>query len=171
MSVSVLASVLQCTWWHNYLRYRKWAEVMFSPLSVCLFVCLSANRISQKLVDGFGCNLVFRVCCKEEMIRCWWRAGYYNLLRDSSPVRDRAKNDIQHSEISQNVVDGFRWNLVDRLGVWQGRNYSILVKIHIQIWLFLKWFFTIERSGHTRYTVWHDISKSCDGFRQNLVDE
>ena len=35
------------------------------------------------------------------------------------------------SRISQNVVDGFGRNLVDRLGVWQGWIDSILVKIRI----------------------------------------
>ena len=30
----------------NYLRQLRWKEVMFSPVSVCLFVC----RISQKIV-------------------------------------------------------------------------------------------------------------------------
>ena len=37
--------------------------------------------------------------------------------------------------ISQNVVDGFGRNLVDRLGVSQGRIDSILVKIRIRIWI------------------------------------
>jgi len=35
--------------------------------------------------------------------------------------------------ISQKVVDGFRRNLVDSLGVGQGRIDSILVKIRMQI--------------------------------------
>ena len=42
----------------NYLRHRRWMEVIFSPLSVCLSLCLSVNRISHKVVDGFGQNLV-----------------------------------------------------------------------------------------------------------------
>ena len=37
--------------------------------------------------------------------------------------------------ISQKVVDGSGQNLVDRLGVWQGRVDSILMKILIQIWI------------------------------------
>ena len=40
-----------------------------------------------------------------------------------------------YSTISQKVGDGFRWNLVDRLGVWQGQSVSILVKIQIWIWI------------------------------------
>ena len=32
----------------------KMKEVMFSPLSVYLSVCLSVSRISQKVVDGSG---------------------------------------------------------------------------------------------------------------------
>ena len=35
--------------------------------------------------------------------------------------------------MSQKVVDGFGLNLVDVLGVWQGRMDSILVKIRIRI--------------------------------------
>ena len=42
----------------NYLRTRRWAEVVFSPLFVCLSVCLSMSRISQTVMDGFGRNLV-----------------------------------------------------------------------------------------------------------------
>ena len=41
----------------------KVKEVMFSPLSVCLFVCLfvclSVCRISQKVLDGSRQDLVF----------------------------------------------------------------------------------------------------------------
>ena len=40
-----------------------------------------------------------------------------------------------YSMISQKVVDGFRRNLVDRLGVSQRRIDSILVKIRIWIWI------------------------------------
>jgi len=38
-------------------------EVMFSPVCLCLFgcVCLFVCRISQKLVDGYGLNLVDRL--------------------------------------------------------------------------------------------------------------
>ena len=37
------------------------------------------------------------------------------------------------SRISPEVVDGFGWDLVERLGVWKGRNDSVLVKILIRI--------------------------------------
>ena len=68
---------------------------------------------------------------KEEMTRFWWRfrSGYENFLSDSSPLRDRMK--LICSTISQKVVDRFGSNLVDRLGVGQGRIDSILVKICI----------------------------------------
>ena len=52
---------------------------------------------------------------------------------DSSPLRDRAKPTL--NMMSQKVVDGFGLNLVDTLGVWQGRIDSILVKIRIRIWI------------------------------------
>jgi len=38
--------------------------------------------------------------------------------------------------ISQKVVDGSQWNFVDRLGMWQGRSDSILVKI--RIWILIR---------------------------------
>ena len=56
-------------------------DYVFTPLSVCLSLCLAICRISQKVVDGPG------------------------------------------------------WNLVDRLGVWQRQTDSILVKIHLRIWI------------------------------------
>ena len=37
--------------------------------------------------------------------------------------------------ISQKVVERSGWNLVDGLGVWQGRTDEILVKIRIRIWI------------------------------------
>ena len=85
---------LLCT--SNYLLPPpppKVKEVMFSSLSVCLIVCL--------------CLFVYR--------------------------------------ISQKVMDGSGLNLVGRLGVWQWRTASILVKIQIRLQSFFKWFFTIER--------------------------
>ena len=79
-----------------YLRHWRWVEVMFSPLFVCLSVCLSLSRISQK------------------------------------------------------VMGRFRWNLVDRLRVWQGRIDSILVEVRIQIWP-IGWTQNINCSAWWRY--------------------
>ena len=39
--------------------------------------------------------------------------------------------------MSQKVVDGFGWNFVDRVGVWQGWTDWILVKIRIRLLEFL----------------------------------
>ena len=79
----LLLPLLLVSFWPPPLKVK---EVMFSPLSVCLsvlcwFVCLFVFKITQKVVDGLG------------------------------------------------------WNLVDRLGVWHGRNDSILVKLWIWIWI------------------------------------
>ena len=66
---------------------------------------------------------------------------------------------MQYSTISQNVMDGFGKNLLDRFGVRDGWINSILVTIRrwIQILEFFKWFFSIEKWGQKRYTVgpWH----------------
>ena len=59
------------------------------------------------------------------------------------------------SRISQNVMNGFRQNLVDKLGVWQGINDSILVKIQIWILSRFKQFFTNERWGQKLYPSIH----------------
>ena len=66
--------------------------------------------------------------------------------------------------ISQKLMDGFAQNLVDTLGIWQGRTDSILVKI----WLleFLKWIFTFERLSQN--DILHNISKSCGRIRMKL---
>ena len=55
-----------------------------------------------------------------------------NYLRDSSPLRDSAKN-YTHSKISQYVMDGLWQNLVDEFGRWQEQADSILVQIWMQI--------------------------------------
>ena len=49
--------------------------------------------------------------------------------------------------ISQKVVNGSGWNIVDSFGGWQGLTNWILVKIRIRtrLLVFRKWFFTIER--------------------------
>ena len=52
---------------------------------------------------------------------------------DAFPLRDRAK--LIYSTISQKVVDGFGWNLVDRLDMLPWQTHSILVKIRIRIWI------------------------------------
>uniref|UniRef100_A0A8C4N221 Peptidase M3A/M3B catalytic domain-containing protein n=1 Tax=Eptatretus burgeri TaxID=7764 RepID=A0A8C4N221_EPTBU len=43
--------LFQCLPYH-YLSHQRWREVVFTP------VCLSVNKISQKVVDGFGRNFV-----------------------------------------------------------------------------------------------------------------
>ena len=83
------------------LCHQRWVNVMFSPLSVCLPV----NRISQKVMDRFGRNLVDTLGArdKDEMIRFWRRSrsGSENFFSDSSPLRGRAKNDIHKKVVDK----------------------------------------------------------------------
>ena len=51
---------LQLTKLTNYIRQRSWANVMYSSPFVCLFVCLSVSRITQKVMDGFERNIMGR---------------------------------------------------------------------------------------------------------------
>ena len=74
---------------------------MFSPLFVCLFICLSVSRISQNGMDGFGWNFVYkfdvwqgRIVPISVKIRIRIRE-LFNFLSDSSPLRDGTKNDIE----------------------------------------------------------------------------
>ena len=105
---------------------------MFSHLSVCVPV----SRISQKDLNGFRRNFVDRLCVT--------RMNWLDFGEDPDP--DLAPGIflviLHHWEISlktidntisQNVMNGFGQNLVDRLDVWQGWIDSILVKIQIQI--------------------------------------
>ena len=84
----------------GYLCHRRWTEFRFSPR----FVSLPVSRISPKVKDGCGQNLVDRLGVYQGRI-CWilvkiririqiWIRQYLNFRSDSSPLRDRAKNDI-----------------------------------------------------------------------------
>ena len=135
------------------------------------------STISQKVVDGFGRNLVDMLGVSQ------WRIDSI-LVRirnffDYSPSRDVAK--LVYNTISEKVVDRFGRNLVDMLGVWQGRIDSNLVKIQVpenpnpdygyENYLILKWFFTIERLGQNDTVLYSMISqKVVEGFGRNLVD-
>jgi len=95
------------------------------------------------------------VCDHDELIRFWWRSGSGCDCYDLKVIFHHWETGLRiiSSTISQKVVDRFGRNLVDRLGVSQGRIDSIFVKIRIRIRLLecLKWFFTIERWGQKRH--------------------
>ena len=120
---------------------------IFTP--VCLVVCLSVNRISQKVVDRVRWN------CGQ--VGCVTRTNWFDFGEDLDPdIRIFQvilhhweigwKNGIYHDTVFQKVVHGFGRDLVKRLGVCRGWNDYILVRIRIHKIGFEKLFFTIERS-------------------------
>ena len=72
----------------------KVKEVIFSPLSVCL----CTEYLKKLWMDPDEIFWTCSVCDMDKLIRFWWRSGsgydFQNFLSDSSPLRDRAKNDI-----------------------------------------------------------------------------
>ena len=120
-------------WWRSQSRSDFFDFSFFSdssPLSNYGYC-----RLSLKIVNGFGWNLVDRLgvwqgwidlILVKIQIQMW-----FFFFSDSSP-----SSNYGYCTISLKVENGFGWNLVERLGVWQGRIDSILVKIPIQMWFF-----------------------------------
>ena len=99
-------------------------------------VCLSVCMISEKVMDGFRQNLVDRLGVWPGrivliLVKIRFQIQILEFLTDFNHLEIRPK--MIYSTISQNIVVGFGWNLVDRLGVWH--ECLILVKVSMQIWL------------------------------------
>ncbi len=150
---------------------------MFSPLSLCLSVCFFvcvAGYLKKLWTDPDETWWTGWVCEKDELIGFWWRSesgsGYENYLIFKVILHHwQIGPKTIYSTISQKVVDGFGWMLVDRLGVWHGRIDSILVKIWIRLVEFFKVILHHWEIGPK--TTYSTISqKVVDGFGWNLVD-
>ena len=157
-----------------WLGQKKFWQVCWSVAFVCLSLCFC--QFSRLLGTVFKQSFWnFFLCVGDQP-----RTATLNFVEDPNPDPDlRIFEVILHhweigpqtfySMISQKVLDGFTWNLMDRLGVWQGRIDSILMKIQIRIriWKLFKWFFTIERWSQKLCIAW-DLKKlwtSCDKTR------
>ena len=133
----------KCLWIYIF----RFGKILFTlgVTLVHLFVCLCAGYLKKLWTDPDEILWIGWVCDKDERITFWWRSrsgsNYYNFWVILHHWEIRPK--MIYSTISQKVVDGFRWNLVDTLCVLQELIDSILVKIWIQeLFNFLKWFFT-----------------------------
>ena len=146
-----------------------------------LFVCLSMSRISQKGMDRFGWNLVDRLgVCQ----------GWIDLIVVRIQIRENISNFyflisvteggwrfsfhpsvfvcLSVSRISQKVRNGLRWNLMDRLGVWQGQNnyFGEDPDPDTRIFSFLSDFSPLKDGA--KNDIYHDISKSCGRIMTKL---
>ena len=65
---------------------------VFTPF--CLFVYLCTGYLKKLWTDPDEIWWTGSVCDKDELIRSESGSDEYNFLSDSSPLRDRAKNDI-----------------------------------------------------------------------------
>ena len=130
---------------------------------LCIHQSLSASRMSQKVVDGFGWKFVGR---------CVTRTNRLDFGEDLDLDTRIFKVILHHweilpkmiySTISQTFMDGLGRTLVDTFGAWQGRIYSILVTI----WIY---------SGYDNFSIyiyiyiaWY-IKKVVDELCPNSVD-
>ena len=155
-------------------------------LSVCFLICLWTGYLKKLWMDSDKIWWGGWVCDKDEMIRFWWRFGssYYNfffMIRHHWEIRQKK---IYSTTVQ--VVDGFGWNLVDMLGVWQVRKIQFWWRYESESgWIgefffkFLKWFFNIEKWGQKRNGAWYfkkfrtsfdkTLGKSWLGAKNKLI--
>ena len=92
---------------------------MFSPLFVCLLFVGYLKKLCRRILT----KLTVQVWCvtKTNWLDFGEDPDRITYLSDSSPLTDRTKNNMSQNTVFQKVVEGFGRNLVDRLGVGQGR--------------------------------------------------
>ena len=84
----------------HYLRHRRWMEVMFSSLFVCLSVCLCEQDISKRY-GGIWSKLGWHVRYVQGqidliLVKTGPGSRHENFSNDSSPLRPGVKNDVLH---------------------------------------------------------------------------
>ena len=108
--------------------------------SVCLSVCLSVRRITEKVVNGFWRNFLegYRAWPRYQWVQCWWLSG--------SPSGSRSpKSEIRIQWIIEKVTNGlwrawvwsrdqlitFWWRSASLSGSW--RPFRITIRIREEL--------------------------------------
>ena len=146
--------VLSCCgvvmWCHSFLVFFFFFEISSSVFGFLFSsYAYKANLRNTLVTYLYSSALIGKKIFSNSNAYFWWRSG-------SGSGSENFKVNLHHWQIgpkilcsttSQKVMDGFRWSLVDMLGVWQLLIDSILLKIRMWIQVFFQSFFTLEKRG------------------------